>query len=151
MIQPIICRSGGTPPIACRRTPFGPPTDAGRSRDDPARPAPVDVGWMAATGGPGHRRRASRTARARRRGYRARFARRATTHMSLDKPRHVVRLLAALLWADAAEQARTLSDRLAAEGHFVLSREHADDQTRYRFGRELDGSPSPSWDWKKLD
>ena len=84
-------------------------------------------------------------------GYRARFARRATTHMSLDKPRHVVRLLAALLWADAAEQARTLSDRLAAEGHFVLSREHADDQTRYRFGRELDGSPSPSWDWKKLD
>jgi hypothetical protein len=45
------------------------------------------------------------------------------------------------------EQAGTLADRLPAEGKFALFREQADHPMRYRFGREPDGSPAPSWGW----
>jgi hypothetical protein len=79
------------------------------------------------------------------------LAKRAAVHAALDYPGLVALLLHTLLEAGAQEQARTLIDRLPAEGRFDLFLEQADHQTLYRFGREPDGSPAPSWGWDDLD
>ena len=51
----------------------------------------------------------------------------------------------------AGEQARVLVDRLPAAGHFDVFQQVAGHEVRYRFGREADGSPAPSWGWDDLD
>lgn len=63
----------------------------------------------------------------------------------------VAQLLVDLRRAGAKQQARTLVDRLPGEGWFELFREQPGHESRYRFGRELDGSPAPSWGWDDLD
>jgi hypothetical protein len=40
---------------------------------------------------------------------------------------------------------------LPAEGLFHLFREQANHQVLYRFGREPDGTPAPSWGWEDLN
>ena len=53
--------------------------------------------------------------------------------------------------AGAEEQAAALIDRLPGEGLFGLFREQEDHGVRFRFGRELDGSPAAPWGWDDLD
>ena len=61
-------------------------------------------------------------------------------------------LLEALTKIGAQEQLRTFVNRLPAEGHFSYFREVvAGAQTRYRFGREPDGSPALPWGWSDLE
>jgi hypothetical protein len=40
---------------------------------------------------------------------------------------------------------------LPAEGLFDLFCEQANQQVPYRFGREPDGTPAPSWGWDDLN
>jgi hypothetical protein len=75
----------------------------------------------------------------------------AATHAALDDPRAVAYLLRIIRKAGFEQQAWTLVDRLPAEGGFVLFRNQSDHKTRYRFGREPDGSPAPAWGWDDLD
>jgi hypothetical protein len=42
-------------------------------------------------------------------------------------------------------------DRLRVEGRFDLFSNEADHRTRYRLGRELNGTPAPSWGWDDLE
>jgi hypothetical protein len=63
----------------------------------------------------------------------------------------VAALLEVLREAGAEEQARMLVDRLPAGGRFDLFCRQAGNKVRYRFGREPDGSPVPSWGWDDLD
>jgi hypothetical protein len=64
--------------------------------------------------------------------------------------RAVARLLAALREADAAEAVRILAARAADAGMFGLFLEvHPDQAARFRFGREPDGTGSPSWHWSE--
>jgi hypothetical protein len=79
------------------------------------------------------------------------LARRAAAHAVLGKPWEVTSLLRALQATGAETHVRTLMDRLPAEGHFDLFRKQADHHVQYRFGRESDGSPAPSWHWDNLD
>jgi hypothetical protein len=44
-----------------------------------------------------------------------------------------------------------LIDRLASEGLFNLFCEQVDSPTRYKFGREPNGSPALPWRWDDLD
>jgi hypothetical protein len=63
--------------------------------------------------------------------------------------RHVARLLAALRAAGAFDAARVLAVRAADAGLFALFLEaYPGEAFDYRFGREPDGSPSPSWTWR---
>jgi uncharacterized protein YidB (DUF937 family) len=79
------------------------------------------------------------------------IARDPASHAALDHPGAVADLLDALRKAGAEDQARTLVDRLPAEGGFALFCEQSDHRMQYRFGREADGSPAPSWGWEDLD
>ena len=79
------------------------------------------------------------------------LAREPAAHVSLDDPGDVAGLLTTLRDAGAEEQVRTLVNRLPGEGHFGLFREQIGHQMAFRFGREPDGSPAPSWDWDDLD
>jgi hypothetical protein len=79
------------------------------------------------------------------------LARGPAAHATLDNPSAVTRLLDALRNADAEGQVATLVDRLPAEGLFGLFCEQADHQVIYRFGREPDGTPAPSWGWDDLN
>jgi hypothetical protein len=79
------------------------------------------------------------------------LAGRAAAQAPLDNPHVVPRLLAAMREAGADEQASALVDQLSAEGRFDLFRGQADHQMRYRFGREPNGHPAPSWGWADLD
>jgi len=49
------------------------------------------------------------------------------------------------------QQATALAERLPGAGMFELFHEQQDRQDRFRFGREADGSPAPSWGWEDLD
>ena len=67
----------------------------------------------------------------------------------LTRRRHVARLLAALHAAGADDAARVLARRAAEAGLFGLFLEtYPDEAPGYRFGREPDGEPSPSWTWQ---
>jgi len=79
------------------------------------------------------------------------LADRAAAHVSLDNPRAVATLLASLREAGAEQQATALAERLPGAGMFELFHEQQDRQDRFRFGREADGSPAPSWGWEDLD
>jgi hypothetical protein len=79
------------------------------------------------------------------------LARDPAAHAALDQEISAASLLDALREAGADEQAKVLVDRLPAEGLFHLFREQAGHEARYRFGREADGSPAPSWGWDDLD
>ena len=63
--------------------------------------------------------------------------------------RHVARLLAALRAAGADDAVRVLAGRGADAGLFGLFLEtYPGEAPDYRFGREPDGTPSPSWTWQ---
>jgi hypothetical protein len=79
------------------------------------------------------------------------LADRAAAHAVLNKLGAVKELLDAVRQTGGKESARTLVDRLPAEGHFVLFDRQPGHGMRYRFGREIDGSPAPSWGWGDLD
>jgi hypothetical protein len=81
----------------------------------------------------------------------AALASRAAAHAVLDTPIGVAFLLGALRRAGAGQQAGTLVDRLPREGFFDLFYQQPGHAERYRFGRESDGSPAPSWGWDHLD
>jgi len=78
------------------------------------------------------------------------LARNPAAHADLTDPDAVARLLGALREAGAGEQVETLVNRLPAEGLFDLFRKQPWNERRYKFGRELDGAPAPSWDWYDL-
>ena len=79
------------------------------------------------------------------------LARDPAEHAVLDDRDRVARLLDALREAGADEQARPLIERLPTVGWFDLYRGQPGYETRYRFGRELDGSPALSWGWDDLN
>jgi hypothetical protein len=60
-------------------------------------------------------------------------------------------LLYMLREVGAEEQAAALAARLPGAGMFELFREQEDRQDRFRFGREVDGSPAGPWGWEDLD
>jgi hypothetical protein len=78
------------------------------------------------------------------------LARDPPAHAPLDDPTAVAHLLSALREAGAEQQASALIDRLPTGGRFDLFREQPGYETRYKFGRELDGSPAASWGWDDL-
>jgi hypothetical protein len=53
--------------------------------------------------------------------------------------------------AGAGDQVATLADRLPTAGMFSRLLEVGDHTVRYRFGRELDGSPVGRWEWEDLE
>jgi hypothetical protein len=79
------------------------------------------------------------------------LASRAAANVPLDDTDAVARLLSSLRDAGAQKQATALADRLPEAGMFELFREQEHCQERFRFGRELDGSPAKPWDWEDLD
>jgi len=67
-----------------------------------------------------------------------------------DRQWAVARLLVALREAGAAAAVRTLALRAADAGMFGLFLEaQPDEALTYRWGREPDGTPSPSWSWSE--
>jgi hypothetical protein len=79
------------------------------------------------------------------------LAARAAAQVALDDPDAIDYLLFWLWDAGTEDQAQVLVDRLPAEGHFDLFCCRDDNRTRYRFGREPGGNPSPPWNWDDLD
>lgn len=80
------------------------------------------------------------------------IARDPAAHANLrEGPTAAAHLLHALQNAGADEQASVLIGRLSAEGMFNVFCGLNDHRARYRFGREPDGSPAPSWTWDDLD
>jgi hypothetical protein len=78
------------------------------------------------------------------------LARDPAAHAALDDPDAVAYLLGALREAGAEGQVSTLVDRLPAEGLCDLFCGEASHRVLYRFGREPDGTPAPSWGWGDL-
>ena len=81
----------------------------------------------------------------------AALAARAAAHAPLDNPAAVADLLGSLRQAGAHEQAAILTARLPAGGMFELFLAQNGLVDQFRFGREADGTPAASWDWKDLD
>jgi hypothetical protein len=80
------------------------------------------------------------------------LAARAATHIPLYEGAYAIGwLLDDMRAVDAAEQAKTLVDRLTREAPFDLAHALADQQMRYRFGREPSGEPARSWSWDDLN
>ena len=79
------------------------------------------------------------------------LARDPAAHVAIDNSQAVTRLADVLQKVCAEERARSLIDRLPTEGRFADFCEQTHGQIRYRFGRELDGSPALSWYWDDLD
>ncbi|MFH8371847.1 hypothetical protein, partial [Streptomyces sp. NPDC018031] len=84
-------------------------------------------------------------------GQAAVLAERAAAHVALEDPDAVARLLGVLREAGAEEQAAVLAARLPAAGHFGRFIKISDHRSRFRFGREPDGSAAPSWAWDDLE
>jgi uncharacterized protein YidB (DUF937 family) len=78
------------------------------------------------------------------------LAARAAAQAEFNDKGSVDALMSALCDVDAEEQINDLLDKLPAEGRFDLFRTYAN-QVLFRFGREVDGSPSPAWGWDDLD
>ncbi len=69
---------------------------------------------------------------------------------SLDDPQAVAVLLRVLGEAGASDAATALATRAADAGMFGLFLEvRPDEASSYRFGRQLDGTPSQSWRWQE--
>ncbi|OXM58814.1 hypothetical protein CFP71_00760 [Amycolatopsis thailandensis] len=60
-------------------------------------------------------------------------------------------LLNAMPASGCDAQAAALTERLAAEGYFDLFLTRGENRTRFRFGREPDGTEAPRWSWADLD
>ncbi|MGW2374690.1 hypothetical protein [Kitasatospora sp. NPDC001683] len=78
-------------------------------------------------------------------------AARAADRVVLDDPDAVTELLNTLQWIDAHEQAAALVARLPAAGMIDQFMEFGDNRSRFRFGREPDGSAAPPWTWDDLE
>jgi hypothetical protein len=85
------------------------------------------------------------------------LATRAASQASLDEPNvfwgtddreAVAGLMHELLTADANDAVQTLGARAANAGMFHYVGVYPDRASRYPFGREPDGAPSPSWNWQ---
>lgn len=76
---------------------------------------------------------------------------RAASRTDFSHPGSVDVLLDALENVGAQEQASDLLDKLPGEGLFPSFRAYANHRTVFRFGREADGSPSPTWGWDDLN
>jgi hypothetical protein len=63
----------------------------------------------------------------------------------------VADLLGMLRETGMQEQITTLISRLPGAGMFGFFRRLDVRQERFRFGRELDGSPAQPWGWVNLD
>jgi uncharacterized protein YidB (DUF937 family) len=79
------------------------------------------------------------------------LAGRVAAQAELEDPFAVALVLDLLREAGIEDRVRALVERLPAQGQFALFREQADSQMRFRFGRELDGSPALPWSWDDLD
>ena len=79
------------------------------------------------------------------------LAARATARAEFNDAGSVDALMNALRNVGAEEQASELLDELPAEGRFDLFCTCANHQVLFRFGREADGSPAPTWGWEDLD
>jgi len=77
------------------------------------------------------------------------LAGRAARYIPLDDREAVAALLDRLRAMGEREPATTLAERLPGAGMFEVFREQEED--RFRFGREADGSPAGPWDWEDLD
>jgi hypothetical protein len=78
------------------------------------------------------------------------LARDPAAHVVLDKGYTVTALLNVLRDMGAEGQVSGLIGRLPAAGLFGLFLHQANHQVLYRFGREPDGTPTPSWGWSDL-
>ncbi|HTQ90550.1 MAG TPA: hypothetical protein VMK84_13785 [Streptosporangiaceae bacterium] len=72
-------------------------------------------------------------------------------HVSLDDSNGVGFLLDMLRDAGAAEQAAALADRTPGVGMFELFLRQEGLASKFRFGREADGTPAAPWGWEDLD
>ena len=72
-------------------------------------------------------------------------------HVALDDPDGVAELLGRLREAGAEQQATALAGRLPGAGMFELFLKQLGLADQFRFGREVDGSPSVRWGWEDLD
>lgn len=72
-------------------------------------------------------------------------------HVSLDSTGAAAMLLDSLQAAGAKEQVTALTGRLPIADTFELVRKKEGHQDRFRFGREVDGSPAGPWSWEDLD
>jgi hypothetical protein len=77
------------------------------------------------------------------------LAERAADHIPLDDREAVAALLDRLRAAGEREPAIALAERLPGAGMFEIFRKQQED--RFRFGREADGSPAGPWGWEDLD
>jgi hypothetical protein len=75
------------------------------------------------------------------------LADRATAQTIFTIPSEPQTLLEALRSVGAIRQARLLTDRLPAEGHFATFLQQDNHPERFRFGREPDGCPAAPWGW----
>ncbi|MGN9840565.1 hypothetical protein ACTMTI_20810 [Nonomuraea sp. H19] len=80
------------------------------------------------------------------------LARRAATDICLEDSTRVEELLGALRELGMTDQISILIDRLPAAGHFFLFlKQQGTSTTRFRFGRNPDGSPAGQWSWNELE
>lgn len=68
----------------------------------------------------------------------------------MDDESAVAALLTTLRAIGEESRAAALVGRLPDEGHFGLFLDQGDNRTRYRFGREPDGTPAGPWGWDDL-
>jgi hypothetical protein len=78
------------------------------------------------------------------------LARDPAAHASLDDS-FVVNLIDSLWGVGAEDQAAALIEHLPATGRFREFLQVSDHRSRFRFGREPDGSAAPSWAWDDLE
>jgi hypothetical protein len=71
--------------------------------------------------------------------------------LDTDRPHHAEFLLREFHKAGASSEARLLVSRLPAGGMFDLFCAQNSQRALYRFGRDPDGNPTPSWGWDDLD
>ncbi len=77
------------------------------------------------------------------------LAERAARHIPLDDQEAAAALLDRLRAMGEQEPATALAERLPGAGMFEFLREQEED--RFRFGREADGSAAERWGWEDLD
>jgi hypothetical protein len=78
------------------------------------------------------------------------LAARIAESIPLDYPKGLDRLLDTLQSLGAGKEATKLVDRLPAAGLFAFYCYRVGGETRFRFGREPDGSPATPWNWDDL-
>jgi hypothetical protein len=84
-------------------------------------------------------------------GQEAALSERVIAESSLGSAPIAALVLIALKDIGADELAADLIGRMPAGGQFRVFLEQDDNATRYRFGREPDGTPAAPWDWEDLE